>query len=100
MIARCSPPWPRRSPWPSPSRLSRRAKIRPVTGVFQTAVRTVLPCQATSLGSPTLIETIMPIMEPPVTHLVSRWPRLAEKQHKRTHHQHCDHHDLELVDDP
>ena len=48
MIARCSPPWPRRSPWPSPSRFSRRATIRPVTGVFQTAVRTVLPCHATS----------------------------------------------------
>ena len=35
-------------PWPSPSRFSRPAKIRPVTGVFQTAVRTVLPCHATS----------------------------------------------------
>src|ERR1700722_2011625 len=68
MIARCSPPWPRRSPWPSPSRLSRRAKIRPGTGAFQTAVRTVLPCHATSLGSPTLTETTMAIMKSPVTH--------------------------------
>jgi hypothetical protein len=32
--------------------------------------------------------------------LLVRWARLAEKQHKRAHDQHCDHHDLELVDDP
>ena len=71
MIARCSPPWPARSPWPSPSRFSLRAKIRPVTGFFQIPVRTVLPCHATSWGSPTLTETTTPVMEPPVAHLSS-----------------------------
>ena len=45
-----------RSAWPSPSRLSRRAKTRPATGRFQIAVRTTLPCHAISRGRPTLTD--------------------------------------------
>ena len=86
MIARCSPPWPRRSPWPSPSRFSLRAKIRPVTGFFQIPVRTVLPCHATSRGSPTLTETTTPIMEPPEAHLVSSTGSGNKARHTGLHH--------------
>src|SRR5215469_6610635 len=56
MTARCSPPWPARSPWPSPSMLSRRTMRRSVTVDFQTAVWTVAPRQETSRGRPTLTE--------------------------------------------
>src|SRR4029079_13850252 len=50
-------PGPARSPWPSPSMLSRRTILRSSTGLFQTPVCTVRPCQGTSFGSPTLTET-------------------------------------------
>jgi PiT family inorganic phosphate transporter len=50
-------PWPAKSPCPSPSMLSRRTRRGPSTAAFQTAVRTVLPCHATSRGRPTLTES-------------------------------------------
>ena len=55
--ARCTPPWPSRSPWPSPSMFSRRTMRRPSTGDFQIPVWTVTSCHGTSIGSPTLTET-------------------------------------------
>jgi len=57
MIARCSPPWPLRSPWPSPARFSRPALTRPWTGCFQIAVRTISPRHGMSRGVPTFTET-------------------------------------------
>jgi hypothetical protein len=41
-----------------------------VTGFFQTAVCTVLPCQVTSCGSPTLTESREPACCPEVTEAV------------------------------
>jgi hypothetical protein len=45
---------------PSPSILSRRTIRGPATGFFQTAVCTVLPCQVTSCGIPTLTDSRAP----------------------------------------
>src|SRR5208283_5799373 len=64
MTARCSPPWPARSPWPSPSMLRRRTMTGPSTGSFQTPVYTVFPCHCTFLGMPTLTETSLPTGSP------------------------------------
>src|ERR1700722_7558084 len=61
MTARCSPPWPPRSPWPSPSMLSRRTMTGPSTGVFQMPVYTVLSRHCAFLGMPTLTETSLPM---------------------------------------
>src|SRR5258708_29516829 len=44
--------------------LSRRTIRRPLTGVFQMPVWTVLPCQVTSRGRPTLTESKCPIAFP------------------------------------
>src|SRR4051794_8341803 len=44
--------------------LSRRTMREPVTGAFQMPVWTVLPCQATSRGRPTLIESNRSITYP------------------------------------
>jgi hypothetical protein len=40
--------------------LSRRAIRGPATGFFHTAVRTVRPCQVTSLGKPTFTDSKLP----------------------------------------
>src|ERR1700757_733688 len=57
MTARFRPPWPAKSPWPSPSILSFRTMTRPGTGLFQMPVWTVLPRQLISRGKPTLTDT-------------------------------------------
>ena len=49
-----------RSPWPSPSMLSRRTIRGPSSRCFHTAVRTVRPCQVTSRGRPTFTESKLP----------------------------------------
>ena len=61
--ARCSPPWPARSPWPSPSTFNRRTRQRPGTGLFQIPVCTVRPRHWISRGSPTFTDSrrAMPI---------------------------------------
>src|SRR4029078_8844357 len=64
------PPCPARSPCPSPSMLIRRTIRGPLTGFFQTAVCTVLPCQVTSRGSPTLTESRTPACCTEVTEAV------------------------------
>src|SRR4051794_25646250 len=60
MTARISPPWPARSPWPSPSMFRRRTMTGPSTGCFHTPVWTVRPRQATSRGRPTFTDTSRP----------------------------------------
>src|ERR1700755_1875294 len=65
MTARCSPPCPARSPWPSPSMLSLRTITGPSTGVLQIPVCTVLPFHATSFGRPTLTDTSLAAMASP-----------------------------------
>src|SRR6266446_4937225 len=54
--ARCSPPCPARSPWPSPSRFNRPTRQRPGTGSFQIPVCTVRPFHSMSRGSPTFTD--------------------------------------------
>src|SRR6476646_2433732 len=54
--ARCSPPCPARSPWPSPSRFNRPTRQRRDTGSFQIPVCTVRPFHAMSRGSPTFTD--------------------------------------------
>ena len=58
--ARCSPPWPARSPCPSPSTFSLRTRRGPATGSLNTPVNTVRPCQGTSFGMPTLTDSSFP----------------------------------------
>src|ERR1700758_2738926 len=65
MTARFRPPWPAKSPWPSPSILSFRTMTRPGTGLFQMPVWTVLPRQLISRGKPMLTDTSRPTISPP-----------------------------------
>src|SRR5580704_8837691 len=65
MTARFTPPWPPKSPWPSPSILSFRTVTRPSTGLFQMPVWTVLPRQLISRGKPMLIDTSRAANSPP-----------------------------------
>src|SRR6478672_4535425 len=55
--ARCSPPCPARSPWPSPSRFSRPTRQRLGRGSFQIPVCTVRPFHSMSRGSPTFTDS-------------------------------------------
>src|ERR1051325_9742709 len=55
-MARCSPPCPARSPWPSPCRFNRAARQRPCTEFFQIAVCTMRPFHSMSRGSPTFTD--------------------------------------------
>src|ERR1700674_2363989 len=64
MTARCSPPCPARSPWPSPSRLSLSTMTGPSTGSFQMPVCMILLCHCTSLGIPTFTETSLATVSP------------------------------------
>src|SRR3984885_11071575 len=63
-MARCSPPCPARSPWPSPSRFNRAARQRPLTGHFQIAVCTMRPFHSMLRGSPTFTDSSR-AMSPP-----------------------------------
>src|SRR5277367_2368958 len=65
MTARFRPPWPLKSPWPSPSILSFRTMTRPGTGRFQMPVWTVLPRHVISRGKPTLTDTSRAANSPP-----------------------------------
>src|SRR5215471_16021987 len=47
--------------------LSRRTIRGPATGFFHTAVRTVRPCQVTSLGKPTFTDSKLPARRSMIT---------------------------------
>src|SRR5260221_2944770 len=65
MTARFTPPWPPKSPWPSPSILSFRTMTWPGTGLFQMPVWTVLPRQLISHGKPMLTDRSRAAISPP-----------------------------------
>src|ERR1700722_5795908 len=65
MTARFTPPWPPKSPWPSPSILSLRTMRRPGIGLFQMPGWTVLPRHVISRGKPMLTDTSRAANSPP-----------------------------------